>query len=50
MQLIQNWRNKNLTCCNCGETRSVKYEHENKHYCNKCIVLTFKHDKSTINK
>lgn len=25
MQLIANWRNKNLKCYFCGETRSVKY-------------------------
>ena len=25
MELIPNWRNKNLRCYFCGETRSVKY-------------------------
>lgn len=28
IKLIENWRDKNLRCHFCGETRSVKYEKE----------------------
>ena len=39
VKFIANWREKALQCARCGETRSVKYESENKSYCNKCIML-----------
>jgi hypothetical protein len=29
---------RNLPCAKCGTTRSVKYELNNKHYCNMCIL------------
>lgn len=55
MRIIEDWRNKNLRCHFCGETRSVKYEREvfdpvvsNKPtkvcVCNKCALLYFHED------
>lgn len=38
MQFIPNWQNKNLKCSKCGTTKSVKYSHKNKNFCNACIA------------
>ena len=57
MRVIPDWRNKNLRCHLCGETRSVKYAVEvfdpvidNKPtevcVCNKCALVHFAHDVS----
>lgn len=46
IKLVDNWQNKNLKCCACGETKSVKYEVETVDgsgewvpLCNKCAMV-----------
>lgn len=39
MKMIQGWYDKNLKCTRCDIEKSVKYEHETKPYCNKCIQV-----------
>lgn len=39
MRLIVDWDKKKLKCTECGIELSVKYEHNDKPYCNKCIVV-----------
>ena len=39
MKLIPIEQRKNLVCARCGETKSVKYEINGKHYCNWCILV-----------
>lgn len=38
MKTIVNWSEQDLTCSKCGETRSVKWEHNEKSLCNKCVI------------
>lgn len=35
---IPGWPEKRLTCCVCGEKRSVKYEIAGETYCNLCVL------------
>ena len=42
-EIISDWNKKNLKCCKCGETRSVKYKNvkesgNNIYYCNSCVL------------
>lgn len=44
MRLIPNWQNKNNICEICGETRSVKYVHNDKIVCNGCCLKEISKD------
>ena len=36
--LVHDWHKQNRTCCVCGGKRSVKYDFNDRHYCNLCIL------------
>lgn len=38
MKTIEDWANKTLTCESCGTDKSVKWVHNEKPFCNKCVI------------
>ena len=37
LKLVWNWHKMDRTCTRCGEKLSVKYDVDNKPYCNLCV-------------
>lgn len=37
-KFLSGWQQMKLVCSECGSDKSVKYEHEGKHFCNLCIL------------